>query len=124
MQSRTGLLAAGLAAIAVSGCASISHPARGRGRVVSPATSSGRFACLLAHHLPATQVGSAGIQIGQLPAGPTVRFAPTAGAATANQIQNTEQGAEVIGSALLYPNQAPDSELQTIENCLAQGVSG
>jgi hypothetical protein len=28
----------------------------------------------------------------------------------------------VIGSALVYPNQAPDSELGVIENCVAQGV--
>jgi hypothetical protein len=124
MQSRTGLLAAGLAAVAMSGCASLTHPARGRGRVDVPATSSGRFACLLAHRLPATAVGTTGIQIGQLPAGPTIRFAPTSSVATAAQIENTEQGAEVIGSALLYPNQASDSELQTIENCLAQGVAG
>jgi hypothetical protein len=30
----------------------------------------------------------------------------------------------VIGSALLYPNQASDAELNQIETCLAQGVSG
>lgn len=68
--------------------------------------------------------GTTAIQVGQLPAGPTIRFAPTQGAATADQIENTEQGAEVIGSALLYPNQASNSELNTIEDCLAHGVSG
>jgi hypothetical protein len=30
----------------------------------------------------------------------------------------------VIGSALLYPHQASDSELKKIEDCLAQGVKG
>ncbi len=34
------------------------------------------------------------------------------------------QGAEVIGSALLYPNAASDSELSKVEACIAQGVSG
>lgn len=89
-----------------------------------PRTDSGRFACLLAHHLPASEVGASGIQVGQLPGGPTIRFAATSGAASAAQIENSEQGAEVIGSALLYPNQASDGELNTIEGCLAQGVSG
>ncbi len=92
--------------------------------MVDPRASAGRFACLLAHHLPAAEVGSTGIQVGQLPAGPTIQFLPSSGAASAAQIENTEQGAEVIGSALLYPNQASDHELNTIENCLDQGVSG
>jgi hypothetical protein len=124
MHCRTGLLAAGLAAIAVAGCGSLAHPPQGRGRVDDPRTSSGRFACLRAHDLPAVEVGTTGIQIGSLPAGPTIRFVPTVGAATAEQIEDAEQGAEVIGSALLYPNQASGGELKTIEDCLAQGVSG
>jgi hypothetical protein len=124
MHCRTGLLAAGLAAVAMTGCGSLAHPPQGRGRVDNPRTASGRFSCLLAHHLPAVEVGATGIQIGSLPAGPTIQFAPTTGAATASQIENTEQGAEVIGSALLYPNQASNSELNTIEDCLDQGVSG
>jgi len=33
-------------------------------------------------------------------------------------------GAEAIGSALLYPGTAPDSDLQPIEDCLAHGVKG
>lgn len=124
MHCRTGLLAAGLAAVAMTGCGSLAHPSQGRGRVDDPVTAAGHFACLLAHHLPAVTVGATGIQIGSLPAGPTIQFVPTTGAATASQIENTEQGAEVIGSALLYPNQAPNSELNTIEDCLDQGVSG
>jgi hypothetical protein len=124
MHCRTGLLAAGLAAVAMTGCASISHPARGRGRVVDPRTSAGRLACLRAHRLSPVEVGTTGIQIGQAPGGPTIQFAPTDGAATADQLENAEQGAEVIGSALLYPNQAPDRELNTIENCLDRGVRG
>jgi hypothetical protein len=30
----------------------------------------------------------------------------------------------VIGGALLYPNQAPDGELKTVEACTALGVNG
>jgi hypothetical protein len=68
-------------------------------------------------HLPAVQVGS-------LPAGPTIIFYPTPGVAQGLQIMDQEQGAEVIGSALLYPNSAPAKELATIAQCTATGVSG
>jgi hypothetical protein len=74
--------------------------------------------------LSAVEVGATAIQVGQLPAGPTIRFLPTPGAATAAQIAGQSQGAEVIGAALLYPNQASDTELQAIEGCLGQGVKG
>jgi hypothetical protein len=69
-----------------------------------------------------SEVGATDLQIGQLPTGPTVRFTPSPGAAQAAQLEGQGQGAEVIGSALVYPNQAPDSELGVIENCVAQGV--
>jgi hypothetical protein len=61
---------------------------------------------------------------GPAPAGATIVFASTPGAAQADQIIGSAQGAEVIGSALVYPNQAPDSLLNGIEACLAQGVQG
>jgi hypothetical protein len=53
-----------------------------------------------------------------------IRFLPTPGAAQAAQIENQEQGAEAIGSALLYPGRTPDAELTQIERCIAQGVKG
>jgi hypothetical protein len=53
-----------------------------------------------------------------------VTFLATPGAAQYAQISGSAQGAEVIGAALLYPNQAPDSELSLIENCLSSGVQG
>ena len=56
--------------------------------------------------------------------GPPFQFTPTPGAAQDQQISGHTPGAEVIGSALLYPGTAPDSELQPIEDCLAQGVKG
>ena len=51
-------------------------------------------------------------------------FEPTPGAAQESQIDGQVEGAEVIGSALLYPNQASDSLLQKVEDCVAKGVSG
>jgi hypothetical protein len=68
-------------------------------------------------HLPA-------IQIGKLPQGPTIVFEPTPGGAQLLQMQGKVEAAEVIGSALLYPNQASNHELSIVENCTAIGVSG
>ncbi len=118
------LAAAVLAAISLAACGSITKPPEGRGHVDDPRLSAGRFQCMVAHELPAVEVGTTGIQVGQLPAGPTIQFMATPGAATAAQIEDQEQGAEVIGAALLYPNQGSDGEVKVIENCLAQGVSG
>lgn len=124
-----------IAAIGLSACASTTKPLAGsatspskpvgRGRIDDPRTSrANRIQCLQQHHLPVTEVGATGLQIGPPPGGPTVQFAPTAGAAQGDQIEAREEGAEVIGAALLYPNQGSDDELSTIEQCLDKGVSG
>ena len=117
-----------VAAIAICGCATAVKPPQGRGQIDDPRTypSANHLACLKKDNLPAQSVGRTGLQVGPLPAGPTVEFQPSPGAAQAAQIYGgaSAQGAEVIGSALLYTHQAPDSELKLIENCLAQGVSG
>jgi hypothetical protein len=114
------------AAVGVSACgATVKSAQGGRGRVDDPRTTkNNRVTCLRQAHLPVQEVGHTGLQIGPLPQGPTVVFAPTPGSAQAQQIQGQEQGAEAIGSALLYPNRAPDGELKKIEDCLAKGVSG
>ena len=39
-------------------------------------------------------------------------------------MEGGDQGAEVIGSALLYPGHTADAELTEIEHCIAQGVKG
>lgn len=68
-------------------------------------------------HLPAIQVGSR-------PTGPTMIFYPTAGIAQGLQIMGKDAGAEVIGSLLVYPNQAHHRELTKVEACAAIGVKG
>ncbi len=83
-----------------------------RARKRAGSTASRRTACLSSRSAPST------LQIATV----TVRFVPTPGAALAEQIEGRSQGAEVIGSALLYPGQASDSQLQTIEDCVGQGV--
>ena len=117
-------------ALALSACgtvnvkpsASSSAPAHSRGRIDDPRTAkSNHVACLRAANLSVDEVGATGLVVG---GSVRVRFLPTPGAAQAAQISGTVQGAEVIGSALVYPDQAPDTELTKIEQCIAQGVSG
>jgi hypothetical protein len=111
------------AAVILCGCSATVKPPQGRGQVEDPRTDSGRLQCLLAHHFPATTTGRTGIQIGPLPGGPTVQFEYSDAAAETRQVDGTAQGAEVIGTALLYPHRASDAELNQIENCVSQGMS-
>lgn len=118
-----------LAVLALAACGSTAvHPSSNggsRGKIDDPRTArADRVACLRSDHLPVQPVGLTNLQIGAPPTGPRVVFTPTSGAAQAAQIEGQAQGAEVIGSALLYPNQGSDSELAQIETCLTQGVSG
>lgn len=113
------------AILLLCGCSSVAKPPQGRGKVDDARTDNpNHVACLRKAKLPVQLVGLTGIQVGPLPSGPTVQFEPTPGAAQSVQIDGESQGAEVIGSALLYPHSAGGSELSTIEDCLGQGVSG
>jgi hypothetical protein len=124
----------GLAAVALGGCGSInvkptastgsSQPAS-RGKLDDPRTTkNNRVLCLRQKGLTVREVGTTGLQIGAAPGGASITFAPTAGAAQADQIQGLDPGAEVVGSALVFPNQAPDSQLKAVEQCVSVGVSG
>jgi hypothetical protein len=125
-------LSCGLAAVFVSACGSTANPPAGsippgsyhagRAAVDDPRTSHVR--CLKAHKLPVREIGLTEIQVGAAPEGPTVVFTPTPGSAQADQINGSAPGAEVIGSALLYPNQAPDKELSVVESCVTLNVRG
>ena len=64
------------------------------------------------------------LQIGSLPTGPTMVFEPTPGAAQYVQIRGGGQGAEAIGSVLLYPNQAGNKLLTKVEDCAVTGANG
>jgi hypothetical protein len=129
----------GLAAVALSACASTTKPAArslsasaavplpvpaasSRGKVDNAAKK--HYLCIRQHGIAATEPGSTEIQVGAAGIGPTIEFLATPGAAQYAQISGTVEGAEVIGSALLYPNRASASELQTVEACTALGVNG
>ncbi len=123
-----------LAALAATGCGAVNvHPSASagstrlvsRGRVDSPLTDiRNHLACIQDAHVAVHVVSPIKLQIDSPPGGPTVVFTATPGAAQAAQIDGSAQSAEVIGTALLYPNQGSPGELTSIEDCLDQGVQG
>ena len=130
MPSAKLALAIGLAAISLSACGSTAKPEAG---TLKAATTDAKkvddprkthVVCLRSEHVPVLEFSRTWLQVGTRPYGPTVHFEPTPGDAQAEQITGQVQGAEVIGSALLYPNLAPDALLQKVEDCMAKGVSG
>jgi len=128
--------AGGLVALVLSGCgiaakplAGTAHITRSKGnhaQVDDPRTKHAR--CLRQHgfalELYRASGGRPAIRVGSGSGAPTVVFEPTPGDAQGLQIVGQAQGAEVIGSALVYPNSGSDAELQTVENCVAIGVTG
>jgi hypothetical protein len=64
------------------------------------------------------------IQVGSPPDGPTIVFEATPGIAQGLQIHGQDQGAEVIGAALLFPNQSSDKVASVVEQCVALRVTG
>ena len=123
VSSTRALAAACAAAVALSGCASLAKPTRGRGQVLDPRTAGANYvACMRGGHLNVTELGTNKLQVGTPTAGATIVFAPTADMAEGEQIEGKAQGAYVVGAVLVYPNHAPGSQLTVIENCLASGV--
>ncbi len=124
----------GMAASALAGCGSSFKSVLGSSVPAATAKPIGygvvdqaplpHTKCLRGEGLPAVRVGPASIQVGALPSGPTIHFAPDPNAAEAEQIEGQAQGAEVIGASVLYVNGASDAELKKVEACLVQGVAG
>lgn len=126
-------LAALSLSVSVSACGVAAKPQAGTAqaaalspqRITDPRKK--HIECLQAAKVPVrreTLGGYPSFQVGTRPSGPTVVFLATPGAAQNAQIQGRAQGAEVIGAALVYPNQAPDALLTQVETCVAKGVTG
>jgi hypothetical protein len=133
MSSVKVALVAALAAVCLAACGSSAKPEAGTPGAVAKSRKNvddprkKHLTCLHKEHIQVRRVtigGLPGMQIGVRPTGPTVQFQPTPGDAQGVQIAGRSQGAEVIGSALLYPNQASDKLLSKVETCVAQGVQG
>jgi hypothetical protein len=130
MSSAKLALAAGLTALSLTACGSTAKPEAG---TLKAATKNHKgiddprathVACLRQDHIPVLKFSRTWLQVGSKPYGPTIHFAPTPGAAQELQISGQVESAEVIGAALLYPNQAPGGLLQMVEACVAKGVTG
>ena len=126
-----------VSALSLSACGISSKPEAGTPKAIANGHKGlddpriKHTACLEQAHIPFhnEQLTVAGkvlpsFQVGTAPAGPTVSFEPTPGDAQGVQIQGEAQGAEIIGSAVVYPNQAPDDLMSVVERCVAKGVSG
>lgn len=114
--------------LALSACGAVAVKPKGgfasRGVVDDPRTArANRIDCLRSDKFAVQLVGNTDVVIN---GNVRVHFDATIGASQWDQIRNTPgvQGAEVIGAALVYPGSAPDSELASIEACMAQGVKG
>lgn len=123
---RVATAAVCLTALAASACGSaVKSATSSRGKIDNPATAkANRIQCLTDKHIPVRQVSLNELWLGPQPASPRVVFDATEGAAQGVQIHGHDPGAEVIGAALLFPDQAPGKELSVIENCLSKGVKG
>ena len=137
MPSAKLAVAIGLSALSLSACGTTSKPEAGTAAAIAKSQqgvddpSTRHILCLEQEHITVrpeqvTVAGQSlpGFQVGALPYGPTVSFEPTPGDAQGVQIHGQAQQAEVIGSALLYPNQAPGGLLSQVEACVAKGVTG
>jgi hypothetical protein len=140
MSSAKIAAACALAAVSLSGCGVASKPEAGSAQAVTvahqqiadPRTRHAK--CLKADHIPYTEEtlrgpesgpgGYPSIQIGKAPSGPLVEFTATPGAAQNVQMSGKAQGAMVIGSALVFPNQASDALMAKVTACMDLGVSG
>ncbi len=112
------LLALPVLLVAAAGCGSSdAAPAVDESDV--PGTA---LACLEASDIAATREGETGNEL-VLEAGPRIKFYLTAAEAEAAQFQGRGEGAEQIGSALLFLDPEIDSEtddvLHDVEECLA-----
>jgi hypothetical protein len=124
----------GLAAAALAGCGSSFKQIAGSnvpaatkkplGYGVVNQASLPHAKCMQAAGLPAVRVGPTKIQVGSLPSGPTVIFAPDPNAAEVEQIEGKAPGAEVIGASLLFVHGGSEDVLKQVEACLDQGVAG
>jgi hypothetical protein len=111
-------LALPLALVAVSGCGSSDAAPK----VDKSDLPGSALACLESKDIPARQIGENGNEL-VLDAGPKIKFYLTADAAIAEQFGGNGEGAEQIGTALLFvppeTSEKEDDLLHDVEICLA-----
>ena len=113
------LLALPLVLLAASGCGS----SDAGGNAAKSDTPGTALACLEQNDIPARRTGENGDEL-VLDAGPKIKFFLTADEAIAEQFRGRGEGAEQIGTALLYvkpeTSKRQDDLLHDVEVCLSQ----
>jgi hypothetical protein len=116
---RLPLLALPLALLAASGCGS----SDAGGNVNKADLPGSALSCLNANNIPAQRTGENGDEL-VLDAGPKIKFFLTADEAISEQFRGRGEGAEQIGTALLYvqpeTSKRQDDLLHDVEICLSQ----
>jgi hypothetical protein len=113
---RRSLLLLALGAAVLSGCSLKSSDTKtaddgdNRGAAVTCLTEE--------KHLDAVEKGDNQILVGDAETGPRIVFYLTGGQAEAAQFEGDGEGAEQIGSALLFVHKASDDVLEDVEDCL------
>jgi hypothetical protein len=106
------------AALLAAGCGSDGGSPSAGGAPNPNDTRGVALACITNEkNLEARLVGKKSIQVGG-PDGARVEFFVTSGEAEGLQFQGQAQGAEQVGSALLFVNSASEHQLDLVEQCL------
>lgn len=112
------LVTALVLACLVAGCGSDSGDSGGAG----PDPNDKRavaLECLKGKEIPAELTGENAIQVGEDPdTDPRIEFFVTSGEAEGRQFAGDAQGAEHIGTALLFVREGDDDLLDEVEGCL------
>ncbi len=111
----------GLSALAAIGLALLTGCGAGSSTAQLGAAPDPRgpvLACLHQHAIAASAIGADQIAVVGGPAAPRIRFVAAPSVAETMELQAQAEGAERIGSALLYVNGGSDRQLQTLEDCL------
>ena len=118
---RPAAAAACAAALALAACGGSDEPARPGGKGQAPDPNDKRAValdCIVNKEgLQARLVGEKGILVGA-PGGPRIEFLISTGEAEGRQFQGDAQGAEQIGSTLLFINGGTEDQLEKLERCL------
>jgi len=118
---RLAVAAACAAALALAACGGGDEPARPGGKGQPPDPNDKRAVALDCfvnkEGLQARLVGEKAIQVGA-PGGPRIEFLISTGEAEGRQFQGDAQGAEQIGSTLLFLNDGTEDQLEKLERCL------
>jgi hypothetical protein len=118
------LSACGIQAKPEAGTANLDQQAGYHGAVSDPRGAAA--ACLTGQGLKIseyiTRSDEPAIQVGTLPDGPTIIFQRSLEYTMGLVVSGQAVGAEAIGAALLYPNEASDTVLSAVEGCVSIGA--